>query len=279
MAWRDEIAAKVQAALEAIAGMASVEHSSGRTAPDRVPGVIHYLHADSQVEDDPTVGREVAWGINLYAPILPAADDGNTLALDLLTAVVSALDGQTWTLTGYHAPVAVIRSELAALTDTIIHYYLQARVFLQPTGNADAATTTALLAAVQAVVKTIDPLAAASDCYLCPQGGYLPPGVGVPSLGIRPAGVERTEAGCCTLQLVAPVELIAHVALGGTTSAASVLDAASDVLENNLLGLAGLQASTIGNDSAPTVVRDRQGRWLVRQGRTMEYTMEETGSC
>lgn len=132
MAYRDEIKAKLHNALEALPGLVCVEHASGRSAPDRVPGVIHYLHAESAVDDDPMVAREVIWGVNLYSPIIPASDDGNTLVLDLITAVVGALDGQAWTLTGYHAPVAVIRSELAAMTDTLIHYYLQVRVLLQP---------------------------------------------------------------------------------------------------------------------------------------------------
>ena len=132
MAYRDEIKTALHNALEALPALACVEHASGRSAPDRVPGVIHYLHAESIVDDDPMVARVVVWRVNLYSPIMPAADDGNTLALDLLTAVVGALDGQAWTLTGYHAPVAVIKSEMVEMTDTILSYYLQVAVTLHP---------------------------------------------------------------------------------------------------------------------------------------------------
>ncbi len=129
---RAEVADRVQAALVAVTGLAHVEHSSARVAPSRVPSVVHYLHGETEVADNPMVARVLNWGVSLYAPVMPATEDGNQLALDLLAAVVAALAGQRWALTGYHAPVAVVKSELVEMTDTILSYYLQVAVTLQP---------------------------------------------------------------------------------------------------------------------------------------------------
>ena len=62
----------------------------------------------------------------------------------------------------------------------------------------------------------------------------------------------------------------------GSTSAASVLDAASTVLIGNLLSLSGVGACRQMDDGAPGLVRDDDGRWLVRASRMLEYTISES---
>ena len=116
----------------------------------------------------------------------------------------------------------------------------------------------------------------ALSTYLCPEAGYRPACVGVPSLGIRPAGVTREEISGCSYDARYQVELIAHVEADGSTSAASVLDAAIAVLINNLLGIAGVGACRPMDDGTPGLVRDEHGRWLVRASRMIEYTISES---
>ena len=114
-----------------------------------------------------------------------------------------------------------------------------------------------------------------ANIYLAPESGYRPACVGLPSLGIRPAGVTREEISGCSYDVRYQVELIAHVLATGSTSAATVLNAASAVLIGNLLGLAGVGACRPLDDGAPGLVRDEYGRWLVRASRTIEYTISE----
>lgn len=267
------IAAAVQAMLETVDGFQLVEHSSARRAPEYVPSAVHYF-AGAGESDNAAIDQVLSWGVNLYAPVMDATD-GNQHALELIEAVGAAVDAWSPTISGRCLPAVLAEAKVVEVTDTLLTYYLDLRLSVPASGTANAATGDSLLNAIKTAVQGISPLAATSDCYLAPESGYRPACVGVPSMGIRPAGRERTESGCCTLEVSARVELIVHVAMTGAVSVASVLDAAEAVLEGNLLGLAKVRAATVGDDTPPSMVRDEHGQWLIRQGRMMEYTLEE----
>jgi len=266
------IATAVHTMLDGIAGFKLVEHSSAKLAPQYVPAAVHYF-AGAGESDNAAIDQVISWGINLYAPVMDAS---NQHALELIEALGAAVAAWSPTISGRCLPAVLAEARITEVTDTLLTYYLDLRLSVPAAGTANTATGDSLLNAIKTAVQGISPLAATSDCYLAPESGYRPSCVGVPSLGIRPDGRERTESGCCTLEVSARVELIAHVAMTGSVSVASVLDAAEAALEGNLLGLAKVRAATVGDDTPPSMVRDEHGQWLIRQGRTMEYTLEES---
>ncbi|MFA7031862.1 MAG: hypothetical protein WC153_06400 [Candidatus Methanomethylophilaceae archaeon] len=267
------IAAVVQAMLETVAGFQLVEHSSARRAPEYVPSVVHYF-AGAGEADNAALDQVLSWGINLYAPVMDATE-GNQHALELIEAVGAAVDAWSPTINGRCLPAVLAEARITEVTDTLLAYYLELRLSVPAAATANTATGDALLNAIKTAVQSITPLAATSDCYLAPEAGYRPACVGVPSLGIRPAGVTREEISGCSYDARYQVELIAHVLATGATSAASVLDAASTVLIGNLLSLPGVGACRPMDDGAPGLVRDEYGRWLVRASRMLEYTISE----
>lgn len=267
------IAAAVQAMLETVDGFQLVEHSSARRAPEYVPSAVHYF-AGAGEADNAALDQVLAWGINLYAPVMDASE-GNQHALELIEAVGAAVDAWAPTINGRCLPAVLAEARITEVTDTLLTYYLELRLSVPAAATANTATGDSLLNAIKTAVQGIDPLAATSDCYLCPESGYRPACVGVPSMGIRPAGVAREEISGCSYDVRYQVELIAHVEADGSTSAAGVLDAASAVLINNLLGLPGVGACRPMDDGTPGLVRDEYGRWLVRASRMIEYTTSE----
>lgn len=268
-----DIATAVQAMLETVAGFQLVEHSSAKRAPEYVPSAVHYF-AGAGEADNAALDQVLAWGINLYAPVMDATE-GNQHALELIEAVGAAVDDWSPTINGRCLPAVLAEARITEVTDTLLTYYLELRLSVPAAATANTATGDSLLNAIRTAVQSIAPLAATSDCYLCPESGYRPACVGVPSLGIRPAGVTREEISGCSYDVRYQVELIAHVEADGSTSAASVLDAASAVLIGNLLGLAGVGACRPMDDGTPGLVRDEYGRWLVRASRMIEYTISE----
>lgn len=267
------IATAVHTMLDGIAGFKLVEHSSAKLAPQYVPAAVHYFAGASE-SDNAAIDQVLSWGINLYAPVMDATE-GNQHALELIEAVGAAVDAWSPTISGRCLPAVLAEAKVVEVSDTLLTYYLDLRLSVPVAGTANTATGDSLLNAIRTAVQGIDPLAATSDCYLCPEAGYRPACVGVPSLGIRPAGVTREEISGCSYDVRYQVELIAHVEADGSTSAASVLDAASAVLINNLLGLPGVGACRPMDDGAPGLVRDEYGRWLVRASRMLEYTISE----
>ena len=267
------IAAAVQAMLETVDGFQMVEHSSAKRAPEYVPSAVHYF-AGAGESDNAAIDQVLSWGVNLYAPVMDASE-GNQHALELIEAVGAAVDAWTPTINGRCLPAVLAEARITEVTDTLLTYYLELRLSVPAAATANTATGDSLLNAIKTAVQSIAPLAATSDCYLCPEAGYRPACVGVPSLGIRPAGVTREEISGCSYDVRYQVELIAHVEAEGSTSAASVLNAASSVLINNLLGIAGVGACRPMDDGAPGLVRDEYGRWLVRASRMLEYTISE----
>ena len=268
------IAAAVQAMLETVDWFQLVEHSSARRAPEYVPSAVHYF-AGAGEADNAALDQVLAWGINLYAPVMDATE-GNQHALELIEAVGAAVASWAPTISGRCLPAVLAEARIAEVTDTLLSYYLELRLSVPAAATANTATGDSLLNAIKTAVQGIAPLAATSDCYLCPDSGYRPACVGVPSLGIRPSGVTREEISGCSYDVRYQVELIAHVEAEGSTSAASVLDAASAVLINNLLGIAGVGACRPMDDGTPGLVRDEHGRWLVRASRMIEYTISES---
>lgn len=267
------IAAAVQAMLEGVDGFQLVEHSSARRAPEYVPSVVHYF-AGAGESDNAAIDQVISWGINLYAPVMDATE-GNQHALELIEAVGAAVDAWDPTVNGRCLPAVLAEAKVVEVSDTLLTYYLDLRLSVPAAGTANTATGDSLLNAIKTAAQSITPLAATSDCYLAPEAGYRPACVGVPSLGIRPAGVTREEISGCSYDVRYQVELIAHVLATGGTSAASVLDAASSVLIGNLLSLSGVGACRPMDDGAPGLVRDDDGRWLVRASRMLEYTISE----
>ena len=267
------IAAAVQAMLEGVDGFQLVEHSSARRAPEYVPSAVHYF-AGSGESDNAAIDQALSWGINLYAPVMDASE-GNQHALELIEAVGAAVDAWAPTISGRCLPAVLAEARITEVTDTLLTYYLELRLSVPAAATANTATGDSLLNAIKTAVQGIDPLAATSDCYLAPESGYRPACVGVPSLGIRPAGVTREEISGCSYDVRYQVDLIAHVEAEGSASAASVLDAAGAVLINNLLGLPGVGACRPIDDVTPGLVRDEYGRWLVRASRMIEYTISE----
>lgn len=267
------IATAVQAMLETVDGFQLVEHSSAKLAPQYVPAAVHYF-AGAGEADNAALDQVLAWGINLYAPVMDATE-GNQHALELIEAVGEAVDAWSPTINGRCLPAVLAEARITEVTDTLLAYYLDLRLSVPAAGTANTATGDTLLNAIKTAVQSIAPLAATSDCYLCPESGYRPACVGLPSLGIRPAGVTREEISGCSYDVRYQVELIAHVEADGSTSAASVLDAASTVLINNLLSLSSVGACRPMDDGTPGLVRDEYGRWLVRASRMLEYTISE----
>ncbi|MDX9792000.1 MAG: hypothetical protein RBU24_00695 [Kiritimatiellia bacterium] len=267
------IAAAVQAMLETVDGFQLVEHSSARRAPEYVPSAVHYF-AGAGEADNAALDQVLSWGINLYAPVMDATE-GNQHALELIEAVGAAVDAWAPTINGRCLPAVLAEARITEVTDTLLTYYLDLRLSVPAAATANTATGDSLLNAIQTAVQGISTLAATSDCYLAPESGYRPACVGLPSLGIRPAGVTRKEISGCSYDVRYQVELIAHVEADGSTSAASVLDAASTVLIGNLLSLSGVGACRPMDDGAPGLVRDEYARWLVRASRMLEYTISE----
>lgn len=267
------IAAAVQAMLETVDGFQLVEHSSARRAPEYVPSAVHYFAGASE-SDNAALDQVLTWGINLYAPVMDAAE-GNQHALELIEAVGAAAAAWSPTISGRCLPAVLAEARITEVSDTLLTYYLDLRLSVPAAGTANTATGDSLLNAIKAAVQSIAPLASTSDCYLAPEAGYRPACVGVPSLGIRPAGVTREEISGCSYDVRYQVELIAHVLATGSTSAASVLNAAGAVLINNLLSLSGVGACRPMDDGTPGLVRDDDGRWLVRASRMLEYTISE----
>ena len=267
------IATAVQSMLESVDGFQLVEHSSARRAPEYVPSAVHYF-AGAGESDNAALGQVLSWGINLYAPVMDATE-GNQHALELIEAVGAAVDAWSPTINGRCLPAVLAEARITEVTDTLLTYYLDLRLSVPAAATANTATGDSLLNAIKTAVHGIDPLAATSDCYLAPEAGYRPACVGVPSLGIRPAGVTREEISGCSYDARYQVELIAHVKAEGSTSAASVLDAASTVLIGNLLSLSGVGACRPMDDGTLGLVRDEYGRWLVRASRMIEYTISE----
>ena len=259
--------------LETVDGFQLVEHSSAKLAPQYVPAAVHYF-AGAGEADNAALDQVLAWGINLYAPVMDATE-GNQHALELIEAVGEAVDAWSPTINGRCLPAVLAEARITEVTDTLLAYYLDLRLSVPAAGTANTATGDTLLNAIKTAVQSIAPLAATSDCYLCPESGYRPACVGLPSLGIRPAGVTREEISGCSYDVRYQVELIAHVEADGSTSAASVLDAASTVLINNLLSLSSVGACRPMDDGTPGLVRDEYGRWLVRASRMLEYTISE----
>ena len=268
------IAAAVQAMIETVAGFQLVEHSSARRAPEYVPSAVHYF-AGAGESENAALDQVLSWGVNLYAPVMDSSE-GNQHALELIEAVGAAVDAWAPTINGRCLPAVLAEARITEVTDTLLTYYLELRLSVPAAATANTATGDSLLNAIKTAVQSIAPLAATSDCYLCPEAGYRPACVSVPSLGIRPAGVTREEISGCGYDVRYQVELIAHVLATGATSAASVLDAASAVLINNLLGIAGVGACRPMDDGTPGLVRDEYGRWLVRASRMLEYTISES---
>lgn len=268
------IAAAVHAMLETVDGFQLVEHSSARRAPEYVPSAVHYFAGASE-SDNAAIDQVISWGINLYAPVMDATE-GNQHALELIEAVGAAVDAWAPTVNGRCLPAVLAEARVTEVTDTLLTYYLDLRLSVPAASTANAATGDSLLNAIKTAAQSISPLAATSDCYLAPESGYRPACVGVPSLGIRPAGVTREEISGCSYDVRYQVELIAHVLATGSTSAASVLNAAGAVLINNLLSLSGVGACRPMDDGAPGLVRDDDGRWLVRASRMLEYTISES---
>lgn len=266
------IAAAVQAMLETVDGFQLVEHSSARKAPEYVPSAVHYFAGASE-SDNAAIDQVISWGVNLYAPVMDAS---NQHALELIEGVGAAVDDWTPTVNGRCLPAVLAEAKVVEVSDTLLTYYLDLRLSVPADGTANTATGDALTNAIKTAVQSISPLAATSDCYLAPESGYRPACVGVPSLGIRPAGVTREEISGCSYDVRYQVELIAHVLATGSTSAASVLNAASAVLIGNLLSLSGVGACRPMDDGTPGLVRDDDGRWLVRASRMLEYTISES---
>ena len=267
------IAVAVQAMLETVDGFQLVEHSSARRAPEYVPSAVHYFAGAGEAETA-AIDQVLTWGVNLYAPVMDATE-GNQHALELIEAVGAAVDAWTPTINGRCLPAVLAEARITEVTDTLLTYYLDLRLSVPAAATANTATGDTLLNAIKTAVQSIAPLAATSDCYLAPESGYRPACVGLPSLGIRPAGVTREEISGCSYDVRYQVELIAHVEAAGSTSAASVLDAASTVLINNLLSLSSVGACRPMDDGTPGLVRDEYGRWLVRASRMLEYTISE----
>lgn len=267
------IATAVHTMLETVDGFQLVEHSSAKLAPQYVPAAVHYF-AGAGEADNAALDQVLTWGVNIYAPVMDASE-GNQHALELIEAVGAAVDTWTPTISDRCLPAVLAETRITEVTDTLLTYYLELRLSVPAAGTANTATGDALTSAIKTAVQSIDPLAATSDCYLAPESGYRPACVGLPSLGIRPAGVTREEISGCSYDVRYQVELIAHVEAEGSTSAASVLDAASAALIGNLLSLPGVGACRPLDDGAPGLVRDEYGRWLVRASRTIEYTISE----
>lgn len=268
------IAAAVQAMLETVDGFQLVEHSSARRAPEYVPSAVHYF-AGAGESDNAALDQVLSWGINLYMPVMDATE-GNQHALELIESVGAAVDAWSPTISGRCLPAVLAEAKVVEVSDTLLTYYLDLRLSVPAAGTANTATGDSLTNAIKAAVQSISPLAATSDCYLAPESGYRPACVGVPSLGIRQAGVTREEISGCSYDVRCQVELIAHVLATGSTSAASVLNAAGAVLINNLLRLSGVGACRPMDDGTPGLVRDEYGRWLVRASRMLEYTISES---
>ena len=267
------IAAAVQAMLEGVDGFQLVEHSSARRAPEYVPSAVHYF-AGAGESENAALDQVLSWGVNLYAPVMDASE-GNQHALELIEAVGAAVDAWSPTIDGRCLPAVLAEARITEVTDTLLSYYLELRLSVPAAATANTATGDSLLNAIKTAVQSISPLAATSDCYLAPESGYRPACAGVPSLGIRPAGVTREEISGCSYDVRYQVELIAHVEAAGATSAATVLDVASTVLIGNLLSLSGVGACRPLDDGTPGLVRDEYGRWLVRVSRMIEYTISE----
>ena len=136
-----------------------------------------------------------------------------------------------------------------------------------------------LLPAIRSVLQTLPQLPRRSDCYITPHVNYMPTGTSQPCIGIKDAGVARSEEAGEMLELTMKVELAGFVKMtadGGkaVSEVYKLLDAASALLMNNHLGLTDIDRVQLGPDRPTELFRADNNQWIVKLVRTIVYTVE-----
>jgi hypothetical protein len=141
-----------------------------------------------------------------------------------------------------------------------------------------------LLPAIKAVLEDLTQLPRKSDCYITPHANFMPTGTRQPCLGIKDAGMVPSELAGEMLDITARVDLIGFVKMTADGQAAicgddglyALLDAATDLLVKNRLGLADVQTVIIGPTRPSEMFSAENNQWLVKLTRTMIYTLERS---
>lgn len=141
-----------------------------------------------------------------------------------------------------------------------------------------------LLPAIQTALRAglTGYLAATTDCYTSPTTSWQPDGVGLTAIGISSAGIDRSEMFAEMTEVEASVELTGYVPMttdGATavTAVYTLLDAATALLVDNLLGVSGLQSVEVLTDSETTLEQAPSTDELVKMIRTLKFTIERSG--
>ena len=124
------------------------------------------------------------------------------------------------------------------------------------------------------------------DSYITPDPRWRPYGTTHPCIGIHDAGLSREEEAGEMVEIIAAVELSGFVALTedgaesitGDTGVYALLDEATELLNNNLLGTTDIQRVQIGEDSPSEIYQATEDTWLVRVSRTLIYTIERSNA-
>jgi len=141
-----------------------------------------------------------------------------------------------------------------------------------------------LLQAIVTALATLElddePVAA----YITPDNRWRPHGTTHPCVGVHDAGLSREEELGEMVEIIAAVEISGFVALTddgessitGDTGVYALLDEATELLNNNLLGKTDIQRVQIGDDSPSEIYQASEDTWLVRVSRTLIYTIERS---
>ena len=140
-----------------------------------------------------------------------------------------------------------------------------------------------LLPAIKAALQGLPQLPRKSDCYITPDVNMMPTGTRQPCIGIKDGGIDRVDLMGEMMELTARVTLVGFVKLpisDGYEAICSdkgvypLLDAATALLINNLLGLSGVQRVQVGSDRPTEAFVAENKQWLIKLVRTLVYTLE-----
>lgn len=133
-----------------------------------------------------------------------------------------------------------------------------------------------LLSAAAAALRAI-PGPRDRDVFITPHENYIPSGARQPCIGVKDGRIRRKELGGGMIEEVLQISCVAIVkadgedGLSGEKGVLQLVKSIEVTLDQNLLGLAGMESAWSPSESAAQLFVTNNKQWLVKKAITFEY--------